>query len=202
MQLINNLHRNSSNNWLSSYPTETKQQQLYSMAPELSFNWGININHNSEQEDSRTIKDELAEHYYRNYSEILSSSSCSSSSPAHHIHQQHNNNNLQAAAGNDVATKFLLKSLSSYDKIPDFYSTCTPSGGSLDMNLEALDLLASSRFSSNSQNQIGMLRDGSFSNNYAAFDNHIPFYTSNKVTYLFLFFILLPLLVLNIILFN
>ncbi|KAH6755851.1 hypothetical protein C2S53_007334 [Perilla frutescens var. hirtella] len=213
-------------NYLSSYPSETKQQenttvcsQTYSssMAPDLGFNWSNNNNATNNddcdqhlQHQSR-IKEELANHYYRNYSEILSSSPQSTTDElneqAHH--------DLQAASNDVATTKFLLKSFSYgnlMNKIQlspapnDFYSntrgfgqifpglnqTAVTNPASLDMNLEALDLLASSRFSGNfvtspSQNQIGIFRDGLISN--YGFDhmqqshqNINPFYASNKVS--------------------
>lgn len=84
----------------------------------------------------------------------------------------------------------------------------TNPGGSLDMNLEALDLLTSSRFCANfdtsSQNQIGLLRDDGFTS--YGFNDHmhqshqvLPFHGSTKVgfqfcyiyfAFVFVFFIL------------
>ncbi|KAG6438029.1 hypothetical protein SASPL_102962 [Salvia splendens] len=180
--------------------SETKQQENSShTSMEMGFsNWS---NNHSDQD---------LQHYYRKYSDILScggrGGGGGDEQTQRNQHQQQHSSDLQQ---NDVATKFLLKSFSSYGKMnsPEFYSgnsvnhtrqifpaeyssLINPAPGSLDMNLEALDLLASSRFTANfppaaaSHSQIGILRD-EFSS-YGLDQMHqslqIPFYGSNKVS--------------------
>ncbi|KAK4429309.1 Transcription factor [Sesamum alatum] len=210
----------------SSYPSqnllnsrETRQQEptdhllsshyITSMThpADLAFHWpNTTPNFTSLNQDLR-IKEDLADHYYRKYTDILSSNSPSSTDEQR---------NLQP---NDIDTKLFLKSFSSsgnnlMNKAQlsqgDLYSNVNGSGRggfsqifpsinvsnlnqtgvtnpmSLDMNLEALDLLTSSRFSGNyghsSQNQIGILRDGfSYGFDHMQQSHQIPLlYSSNN----------------------
>lgn len=181
--------------------------QLYStMAPDIAaYNWANNAttNHHCDQDlqQHSRIKDEVGDQYYRRYSEMLSSS------PQSNTDDLSLRTDLQT--NDDVATKFLLKSFSygnlmnkiQLSPTPDhLYSNINTTTANArgfaqifpsvnvstlnqtpDMNLEALDLLASSRFSGN---QIGILRDG-FSNygfDHMQQSHQIPFYhESNKV---------------------
>ncbi|KAL0325826.1 UNVERIFIED_CONTAM: hypothetical protein Sradi_5151900 [Sesamum radiatum] len=190
----------NTNGLMSSYPSEnlsnsreTRHQeatflssQYTSMAPaDLGFHWANNtaanfttLTHQSAQ-DLR-IKEDLADHYYRKYTDILSSS-CSPSSTDELSLQRNAQRSLQP---NDIDTKLFLKSVSSGNLMNkaqlsqgDLYSsnvtgaaaingrgfgqilpsinisnlnqTGLTNPGSLDMNLEALDLLTSSRFGGN-----------------------------------------------------
>ncbi|KAL1546780.1 transcription factor bHLH110-like protein [Salvia divinorum] len=176
----------NSNCLSSSSETKLQENSPYT-SMEMGFsNWS---NNHSDQD---------LQHYYRKYSEMLSCGGGDELTLRNHHHQQ--SSDLQQ---NDVATKFLLKSFSGKMNSPDFYSgnsvnhtrqifpaeyssLINPAPGSLDMNLEALDLLASSRFTANfpAHSQIGILRD-EFSS-YGLDQMHqalqIPFYGANKVS--------------------
>ncbi|KAL0438494.1 UNVERIFIED_CONTAM: Transcription factor [Sesamum latifolium] len=228
----------NTNGLMSSYPSEnlsnsreTRHQEstnflsshYTSMAPaDLGFHWAnttanfTTLSHQSAQ-DLR-IKEDLADHYYRKYTDILSSS-CSPSSTDELGLQRNAHRSLQP---NDIDTKLFLKSVSSGNLMNkaqlsqgDLYSsnvtgpaaaihgrgfsqilpsinisnlnqTGLANPGSLDMNLEALDLLTSSRFGGNydpsSQNQIGLLRDGfSYGFDHMQQSHQIPLlYSSNN----------------------
>ncbi|KAL6574374.1 hypothetical protein OROHE_001278 [Orobanche hederae] len=222
------------NNGFTSYPTEpvpNSRQPLHQetnllssshyssidMSPaDLGFhNWANNTtpnfttNPSAQDEQFSSIKDELSDHYYRGYTELLSRNQRSNSSDdqLRYLQPRH-----------DFGTKLFPKPSSSENlmnknidhDIDLFYAHNNGRGfgpiypsvnvsnlnqmglanaAALDMNLEALDLLTSSSFSGNMgtspQNRIEILRDG-FSDYRAIFDDHlqqshqIPSYGSNN----------------------
>ncbi|KAK4390729.1 Transcription factor [Sesamum angolense] len=161
------------------------------MAPaDLGFHWANNtaanftsLTHQPAQ-DLR-IKEDLADHYYRKYTDILSSSCSPSSTDELSLQRNgdlYSSNVTGAAAINGRGFGQILPSIN----ISNLNQTGLTNPGSLDMNLEALDLLTSSRFGGNydpsSQNQIGLLRDGfSYGFDHMQLSHQIPLlYSSNN----------------------
>ncbi|XP_051124605.1 transcription factor bHLH110 [Andrographis paniculata] len=175
-----------------------------------------NPNQSAQDLQLSRIKEEFSDHYLRKYSEILSSSSSSSSGTdesgliirsstdehQRNLHKSFSSGNLmdkiqlspgdQLYPSNGGAARVGLSQIFPSINISNLNQTglaCNP--GSLDMNLEALDLLASSRYNGNfgpspQNHQIGMLRDG-FPN--FGFDlmqqqqqHQIPLFSPNKVS--------------------
>lgn len=188
----------NTNGFTSSYPNEamlnSRHQENYTSLLSSQnippYNTGFNYttqnftNHDQDLQPCR-MKEQLSDQFYRNYTELLSTNPNSS----HHVVER----NFQ-----ENETKSLLKSFSSgnlVNKIPSSngrFSQIFPSinvsnlnDTALDMNLEAVDLLASSRFNGeftpSSQNQTPNFRDG-FSFGFDHMQQQIPFYASNKVS--------------------
>lgn len=169
-------------------PRESRQQennllspQYSSMSPDLGFHWA-NVTESSEDLNLSRIKDEISGNYYLKYTDSLSSFPPSSNDYSNFKIEPRNQESY------DIGKRLLLKSLSQGDFYADSQSngaincgrgfsqifpstnvsnldlTGLTNPGSLDMNLQALDLLHSSRFCGNFNlsfpNQIGLLRDG------------------------------------------
>ncbi|KAI3460345.1 hypothetical protein Pfo_017008 [Paulownia fortunei] len=204
-------------NGFHSYPNETilnpreqgQQENVQlssyysSMAPDLGFHWvnttgSLTSNQSAQDLQLSRIKEELSDHYYLKYTEPLSSSPSSSTDELSLRNEQRN---LQS---DDIGTKLLFTSSYSSSNgatnngrdLSQIFPSINVSNlnqegltnpGSLDMNLQAIDLLTSSRFSGNfspySQNQIGLMRDGySYSRDYMQQSYLIPLYSSNKIS--------------------
>lgn len=168
-------------------PRESRQQentllspQYSSMSPDLGFHWA-NVTESSEDLNLSRIKEEISGNYYLKYTDSLNSFPPSSNDSSNFKIDPRNQES------NDIGKRLLLKSLFQGDFYADSQSNVAinygrgisqifpstnvsnlDSGltnpGSLDMNLQALDLLNSSRFSGNFNlsfpNQIGLLREG------------------------------------------
>ncbi|XP_073154232.1 transcription factor bHLH110 isoform X2 [Henckelia pumila] len=195
-------------------PRESRQQenttvfspQYSSMSPDFGFHWA-NVTDSSQDLNLSRIKDEISGNYYLKYTDLLSSLPPSSNDYSTFKIEPRNQQD-----SNDIGKRLLLKSLPTHG---DFYSdsqsnygavncgrgfsqifpstnvsnpnlTGLTNPGSLDMNLQALDLLNSSRFSGNFNlsfpNQIGLLRDGfCYGIDYLQQSHQAPIlYNSNK----------------------
>ncbi|XP_075517035.1 transcription factor bHLH110 [Primulina tabacum] len=190
---------------------ESKQQentllspQYSSMSPDLGFHWA-NVTESSEDLNLSRIKEEISGNYYLKYTDLLSSFPPSSNDYSTFKIEPRNQE------CNDIGKRLSLKSLSHGDFYADSLSngaincgsgfstqnfpttnvsnlnlTGLTNPGSLDMNLQALDLLNSSRFSGNFNltfpNQIGLLRDGfCYGIDYLQQSHQAPIlYSSNK----------------------
>lgn len=192
-------------------PRESRQQentllspQYRSMSPDLGFHWA-NVTESSEDLNLSRIKEEISGNYYLKYTDLLSSFPPSSNDYSNFKIEPRNQES------NDIGKRLLLKSLSQGDFYADSRSNGAINCGrgisqifpstnvsnldltwltnprSLDMNLQALDLLNSSRFSGNFNlsfpNQIGLLRDGlCYGIDYLHQSHQAPIlYNSNKV---------------------
>ncbi|KAL8490431.1 hypothetical protein ACS0TY_026075 [Phlomoides rotata] len=184
----------NANGFTSSYPcNETMRHQenytstLLSSHPYLGF-----MNYNSTHQDqdlqqhsSRTKELQLSDQYYRNYTELLSSVDV--------IERNLQQNDVE------VGTKLLLKSGNLTNKnIPtnngrfstqNIFPSINVSNlnetalGAFDMNLEAVDLLASSRFNGDFTPSPHNQTPFSFGFDHMHQQSlQIPFYASNKVT--------------------
>ncbi|KAL3640908.1 hypothetical protein CASFOL_015876 [Castilleja foliolosa] len=186
--------------------------------PDLAFhNWANYTNTTNYSNDHQSlqdlhlprIKEEFSDHYYHKYADLLNNNNNEQQndfgtkmllkSLSSENLMSYKNINNQISSGNFIYGTGVTNNGRGFAQILPSINVSNlnnmglangAAGSSLDMNLEALDLLTSSSFSGNlgtsSQNhQVGsILRDG-FSN-YASFDDHmqqsnqIPFYGSNN----------------------
>ncbi|KAL6572778.1 hypothetical protein OROMI_013736 [Orobanche minor] len=204
------------NNGFTSYPTEPvpnsrqvpqhQENNLLSsshyssidMSPaDLGFhNWANNTTPNFTTNPS--AQDELSDHYYRGYTELLirNQRSNSSDDQLRYLQPRHDfstklfpkpsssENLMNKNIDHDIDLLYAHNNGRGFGPIYPSVNVSNlnqmgltnAAAGCLDMNLEALDLLTSSSFSGNlgtsPQNQIEILRDG-FSDYRAIFDDHL-----------------------------
>lgn len=174
---------------------QQEQENLFPNSPYMNFfnmppDLGGFISAPGNYTDQSDIKEEQefsSENYFLKFTDMLNSSPSSSITQDEIIRR-----NIDDQTS-DIRTKMLLNSSRIFPSVnvPNSYqhelgnSHIASGGGSFDMNLQALDLLASSRFggnlmnsSSSSQNQIGVF--GGISS--YGYEDHMASFTGNKVS--------------------